>query len=273
MALVERWNQGLRSASGNGHRLSISLNNLSRFYTRKAPEREDSNISPGGSVNRRSWTSEDSSPEINIRSRQDSISSTSSDLSSCKEGLFHLENEEMLVDFYNTDISAVPSLLLWKRSIGDSISVSEANYTHQALNVDVQTQEILNVSQLTDRRIVVVINDHQLQRTEIFIEYATTLNSALAQRSPKLILKRMYDLVGLNFVRNMLAVYSHADGELALVSCKRDSVEVINSACVFASGCPQSNRVKKLMFVHGSSELCMVTEYGLRALSLSTHYK
>ncbi|ORX96630.1 hypothetical protein K493DRAFT_300835 [Basidiobolus meristosporus CBS 931.73] len=270
MALVEKSNQNLtfRSTSNeHNHRLSISLGGLSRFYTKKGPS------SPSeGPGRHRDRNSAEFPVKHKTRSRHNSISSTSLESHFSKDSPLHLENEEVLVDFYNSDQCLIPSILLWKRSIGDSLRETEANYTHQALCIDIQTQEIVKVAQLTDRRIVVVINDYPSNRTHVYVEYATMLNTALAQKLPKLVLKKTYHLAGLNFGRSILALYSHVESELVLISCKKASAVVINSACIFVSGRPQG-AVKKLMFIHGSNELCLVTENGIKTLSLSTHLK
>ncbi|ORX96278.1 hypothetical protein K493DRAFT_314614, partial [Basidiobolus meristosporus CBS 931.73] len=207
--------------------------------------------------------SEPSGVNSPLRTRFDSISMAPPDAGTDA----NLENEEVLVEFFNVDVYPVPKLLLCKRNVGESAEVTEANYFYLALNINVQTQRILGVFQLKDRRMIVVICDHTKQQTEIYVEFASALASTIGQKCPKFCLGNMFDLVGLNFVQNILAVYSHVCSELVLLAFREESVEIINSACISISGL--TSEVKRIMFIHGSSELCLVTKNGLRTFNLA----
>ncbi|KAK9696701.1 hypothetical protein K7432_012322 [Basidiobolus ranarum] len=145
------------------------------------------------------------------------MSSTCLDSATFTPSAVQLKNKEVLVDFFNTDVYPIPRLLLWKHTVGNCLEATEANYVHLNLNIDTQTQKVVNVSQLKDRRIVVVISDNQTQHTEIYLEYPSNLSSAIYQRSSKLNLNRIYNLVGLNFVQNILAIYSSVDKEVRII--------------------------------------------------------
>ncbi|KAK9766177.1 hypothetical protein K7432_004941 [Basidiobolus ranarum] len=249
-----------------------------------SPDNESSSFEPSSPHRFRkfSWTSNSSDQNFlpsPPKSRKGSACSALSENSAlyCRSRrrssfstLSHIDEEAVLIGVQNTpDSRSCPHLVFSQPKLLGGSQASTINgylshenevFTSLALDINPKTHHVSEVFQLSDKKLLVIIENFLTNCTDIYHDSIRNISSAISNNAPKLTLNKLYDLCALDESKRVLAFYNILKGELVIVSYKfakenSYSKQILHMLPHFGH---RALRIRKLLFVLGTSDLIFI---------------
>ncbi|ORX89207.1 hypothetical protein K493DRAFT_305957 [Basidiobolus meristosporus CBS 931.73] len=239
--------------------------------------------SPSQRYRKSSWAS--NSSELSFlpsppKSRKSSACSALSDHSAiyCRtrkhsnfSTLSHIDEEAIFIGVqHSQDFRTCPQLIFSQPKLLGGSRFQSANWnssahddevlTSMVLDINPRTHNVSEVFQLSDKRLLIVIENFLTNCTEIYHDTIRNIPLSVINNTPKLTLNRHYDLCAIDESKRVIALYNLLNGELMIVSYKfaKENSYSKQILHMFPHFDHHSFKARKLLFVLGTCDLLFI---------------
>ncbi|ORX73493.1 hypothetical protein K493DRAFT_321752 [Basidiobolus meristosporus CBS 931.73] len=185
--------------------------------------------------------------------------------------LSHIDEEATLVEVHSApDFRTCPQLVFSQpKLLGGSQTKKEKTSTQApgnevlttlVLEVNPKTHHVSEVFQLSDKKLLVIIENFLTNCTDIYHESIRNISFAIANNAPKLTFNKFYEHCALDESKQLIALYNILGGELVIVSYKFAKENVYSKQIydMLPHFGQHPLKIRKLLFVLGTNDLIFV---------------